>query len=202
MSEVATTGPRQRSVWKPVVALVGAMWAVELLDLVLPGDWNEHGILSRDTAGLLGILFAPFLHLGLGHLLANTVPFLVLGLLVSWRAGRTFWPVVATIVVVAGLGVWLLGAAGVVTVGASGVVFGFLLYLVVAGLFTRHWLDVVIGVVVLLVYGSLLWGVMPWAVDANVSWLGHLSGAVGGVLAALLFARRDDPADRAAIETV
>ena len=191
MSEIATVADeRRRSFWKPVVALVGVMWVVEILDLVLPGVWNEHGIVSRDLSGLLGIPLAPFLHDGLGHLVANTVPFLVLGLLVSWRAGRTFWPVLLTIVVASGLGVWLVGPSGAVTVGASGVVFGFLTYLIVAGVVTKHFLDVLIGVLVLLVFGSLLWGVLPFVGPAQVSWQAHLFGALGGVLAALLFAVR------------
>lgn len=191
MSEIATVvDDKRRSFWKPVVALVGAMWVVEILDLVLPGVWNEHGIVSRDLSGLLGIPLAPFLHDGLGHLVANTVPFLVLGLLVSWRAGRTFWPVLLTIVVVSGLGVWLVGPSNAPTVGASGVVFGFLTYLIVAGVVTKHFLDVLIGVLVLLVFGSLLWGVLPLVTPAQVSWQGHLFGALGGVLAALLFAVR------------
>ncbi|MFN8156898.1 MAG: rhomboid family intramembrane serine protease [Candidatus Nanopelagicales bacterium] len=191
MSEIATVvDEKRRSFWKPVVALVGVMWVVEILDLVLPGVWNEHGIVSRDLSGLLGIPLAPFLHDGLGHLVANTVPFLVLGLLVSWRAGRTFWPVLLTIVVASGLGVWLVGASGAVTVGASGVVFGFLTYLIVAGVVTKHFLDVLIGVLVLLVFGSLLWGVLPFVGPAQVSWQAHLFGALGGVLAALLFAVR------------
>lgn len=191
MSEIATVvDEKRRSFWKPVVALVGVMWVVEILDLVLPGVWNEHGIVSRDLSGLLGIPLAPFLHDGLGHLVANTVPFLVLGLLVSWRAGRTFWPVLLTIVVASGLGVWLVGPSGAVTVGASGVVFGFLTYLIVAGVVTKHFLDVLIGVLVLLVFGSLLWGVLPFVGPAQVSWQAHLFGALGGVLAALLFAVR------------
>lgn len=134
-----------------------------------------------------GILAAPFLHDGLGHLGANTLPLLVLALLVSWRAGRSFWPVVATIVVGGGLVVRLLGPSGVVTIGASGLVLGLLAYLVAAGVRSRHFLDVLVGVVVLLVYGTLLLGVLPFFVPANVSWLGHLGGAAAGVLAALLF---------------
>ena len=86
MSEIATVvDEKRRSFWKPVVALVGVMWVVEILDLVLPGVWNEHGIVSRDLSGLLGIPLAPFLHDGLGHLVANTVPFLVLSGAIAYR---------------------------------------------------------------------------------------------------------------------
>jgi membrane associated rhomboid family serine protease len=177
-----------------VLGLVALMWLAELVDAVLPYDADQLGIQSRTVEGLLGIPLAPFLHVGFGHLVANTVPFVVLALLVSWRAGSAFWPVVATIVVVSGLGVWLLGPSDAVTLGASALVFGLLTYLVAAGFLTRHWLDVVIGVGVLLVYGSLLWGALPFFVPAGVSWLGHLCGAASGVLAAALFTDRRTPA--------
>ncbi len=179
--------PPTRSVWKPVAGLVAAMWLVELLDVVLPGDATSLGIRSREAAGLPGIVTSPFLHVGWAHLIANTVPLVVLGLLVSWRAGRAFWPVVAVIVIVGGLGVWLLGPAATVTVGASGLVFGLLTYVITAGVVTRRLVDVVLGVLVTLVYGGMLWATLPFFVPAQVSWLGHLCGAASGVLAALLF---------------
>lgn len=185
----ASSTPTRR-VWPPVVALVAIMWLAELVDAVLPYDADQLGIQSRSVPGLLGIPLAPFLHVGFSHLVANTVPFVVLALLVSWRAGSAFWPVVATIVVVSGFGVWLLGPSDAVTLGASALVFGLLTYLVAAGFLTRHWLDVVIGVGVLLVYGSLLWGALPFFVPEGVSWLGHLCGAASGVLAAGLFTDR------------
>lgn len=188
---VAPTSTRR--IWPPVLVLVAIMWAAELVDAVLPYDADQLGIESRSISGLLGIPLAPFLHGGFGHLVANTLPFVVLGLLVSWRAGSAFWPVVITVVVGSGLGVWLLGPSDAVTIGASALVFGFLTYLIAAGFRTRHWLDVVVGVAVLIVYGSLLWGALPFFVPAGVSWLGHLCGAVSGVLAAWWFAPRRTP---------
>ena len=156
------------------------MWAAELVDAVLPYDADQLGIESRSIEGLLGIPLAPFLHGGFGHLMANTLPFVVLGLLVSWRAGSAFWPVVITVVVGSGLGVWLLGPANTVTLGASALVFGCLTYLITAGFRTRHWIDVVVGIAVVIVYGSLLWGALPFFVAPGVSWLGHLCGAAAG----------------------
>ena len=100
----------------------------------------------------------------------------------------------ATIVVVGGLGVWLLGPGNTITIGASGVVFGFLTYLITAGVITRHWLDVGIALAVLLLYGGILVGALPFGASSGVSWLGHLTGGLAGVLAAFLFAHRPDPA--------
>ncbi len=180
---------RTRSVWRPVLLVIALMWLAELLDWVLPYDADALGIRSRSLDGLVGIPLAPFLHAGFGHLLSNIIPLLILGLLVSWRAGSRFWPVVLTIVLVGGFGVWLFGPAGTVTVGASGLVFGLLAYLLAAGVLTRHWGDVLLAIVVLLAYGSLLVGVLWFAVPNGVSWLGHLTGAAAGVLAAVLYAR-------------
>jgi len=192
MRETRERSPR--SIWLPVVALVAVMWAVELVDIVGPWDLDRYGILSRDTSGLVGIAAAPFLHDGLAHLVRNTVPLLVLGLLVSWRARGYLWPIAITIVAISGMGVWLFERPGTVTIGASGLVFGLLTYLIAAGVRSRRFLDVLVGVVVLVVYGSVLWGVVPIIAGVNVSWLGHLFGAIGGVVAALLFAEtpKDD----------
>lgn len=178
----------------PVVILVGIMWLLEILDAILPGDLDQYGIESRDTDGLTGVIAAPFLHADFAHLMANTVPMLILGGLVAWRYYERFWVITGTIVVGSGLGVWLIGPGNAVTVGASGVVFGYLTFLISAGVFTRHWLDVLVGLGVLFVYGGLLFGALPFGVAAGVSWQAHLMGALFGVLAAFWFARRPVPA--------
>lgn len=165
------------------------MWVAELVDTILPVVMDSWGIVGRTASGLVGVLLAPFLHGGFGHLVANTVPFLVLGLLVAWRTRERFWPVVAIVVVLGGLGVWLFTSPATVTIGASGVVFGFASYLVTAGVLTRHWLDVLIAAGVVLVYGGMFAGALPFAVADGVSWLAHLTGALAGVAAAFLLAR-------------
>jgi membrane associated rhomboid family serine protease len=175
---------------RAVLLLVAVMWAIELVDALLPLTLDRLGITGRTATGLLGIPAAPLLHVGFGHLLANTVPFVVLGLLVAWRSRDRFWGVLGIIVLLGGLGVWLFTSPGTVTLGASGVLFGFAAYLVTAGLITRHWVDVVVAVGVVAVYGTMLTGVLPFAVPPGVSWLGHLTGAIAGVTAAMLLARR------------
>jgi membrane associated rhomboid family serine protease len=191
---VSTSQPAPRrsvaDVLRPVLVLLGLMWALELVDLLLAGTLDTWGIRGRTIAGLPGIVLAPFLHGGVSHLAANTLPFLVLGALVAWRSADRFVAVLAVIVVVGGLGVWLLTSPSTVTIGASGMVFGFGAYLVAAGVLTRHWLDVLVAVVVVLGYASMLPAVLPFGVSSGVSWLGHLTGALAGVLAAMLLARR------------
>jgi len=173
-----------------VLVLVALMWAAELVDAILPLTLDQWGIRPRTASGLFGVVLAPFLHADLAHLVANTAPFVVLGLLVAWRSRDRFWAVLALITVAGGLGVWLLSSPSTITIGASGVVFGLAAYLVTAGVLTRHWLDIVIAVGVVLVYGTMLTGLLPFAVSAGVSWLAHLTGALAGVGAAFAFARR------------
>lgn len=177
----------------PVLWLVAAMWVLEMVDVLLPADLDGYGIESRDTDGLIGVVAAPMLHADFAHLMANTVPFLILGGIVAARFPQRFWAITATIAVASGLGVWLLGPADTITVGASGVVFGYLSFLLVAGVRTRHWVDVVIGLAVLFVYGGLLVGALPFGVAPGVSWLAHLMGALAGVLAAVLYVGRRVP---------
>jgi membrane associated rhomboid family serine protease len=181
---------RLASIAAPVLVLVALMWAAELVDAILPLTLDQWGIRPRTASGLFGVVLAPFLHADLAHLVANTAPFVVLGLLVAWRSRDRFWAVLALITVAGGLGVWLLSSPSTITIGASGVVFGLAAYLVTAGVLTRHWLDIVIAVGVVLVYGTMLTGLLPFAVSAGVSWLAHLTGALAGVGAAFAFARR------------
>jgi membrane associated rhomboid family serine protease len=176
--------PNRLGPFGPPLLLLAVMWALELLDVALRGWLDSHGIEPRDADGLLGVLLAPVLHAGFSHLLANTVPLLVLGTLVATAGRGTFWRVTGTVVVLGGLGTWLIAPAGTITIGASGLVFGYLGYLLVAGLRTRHWIDLLVGALVLLLYGGLLLGALPWAVDGTISWQAHLTGAIAGGLAA------------------
>jgi membrane associated rhomboid family serine protease len=169
------------------------MWLLELIDVVLRGRLDSAGIEPRDTDGLLGIILAPLLHVGFSHLVANTIPLLVLGTLVATSGRAVFWKVTVTVAVLGGAATWLIAPPNTVTVGASGLVFGYLGYLLVAGVRTRHWRDLAVGLLVLLVYGSLLLGALPWAVASDVSWQGHLTGALAGGLAAWWWAPRRTP---------
>jgi len=165
-----------------IAGFVAVLWVAEVVDTVLGGSLDAQGIRPGSTDGLVGIVFAPLLHAGFGHLVANTVPLLVLGFLVLLSGLARGLAVTAVVWVVGGLGTWLLGGAGTVHLGASGLVFGWLAFLLVRGFFTRRPTEILVGVGVLLVYGSLLLGALPGT--PGVSWQGHLFGAVGGVLAA------------------
>lgn len=167
---------------------LAAMWLLEIVDwLLLAGGLDVFGILPRTTIGLRNIVFAPFLHVGFEHVAANSAPFLILGGLVIWRNVATFLKVTGVIVLIGGLGTWLIGAPGF-HLGASMLIFGYFGYLLLRGYFERSWQSILLSVVILVVYGGLLWGVLPG--QPGVSWEGHLSGFVGGGAAARFLAQR------------
>ncbi len=184
--------------WRPaaVVSLgfVALLWLIEIADAASGQRIDDNGIYPRELDGLRGILFAPLLHGDWDHLIANTVPALVLGFLtLSHGVGRGL-AATAIIWLVGGVGTWLTGGTATDVIGASVLIFGWLTYVIARGLFTRHVGQILIGLVVFVVYGAALWGVLPSRPD--VSWQGHLFGAIGGLLAAWLLARRGEPRTR------
>ena len=190
--------PKKRPAWLvggvTIVTFVVLLWLVELLDSLTGHQLDRNGIRPLETDGLTGILFAPLLHSNWEHLMANTGPALVLGFLMTLAGMSRFVFATAIIWFVGGFGTWLIGNVGAPTyqgivvetnhIGASGLIFGWLTFLILFGFFTRTIWEIVIGVVVLFVYGSILLGVLPGTF--GVSWQGHLSGALAGVLAAYL----------------
>jgi membrane associated rhomboid family serine protease len=163
--------------------VVGFLWLLEIVDaLLLHGMLDGFGIAPRSLLSLPAVLLAPLLHAGFGHLLANTIPFIVLGWLVMWRRTSDLFVVALASAVASGLGVWLFGGANTIHLGISGVIFGFLGYLLARGYYERSMGAIGLAVVAFFLYGGILWGVLP--LQQGVSWQGHLFGFVGGVVAA------------------
>ena len=175
-------------VWS--VGFVALLWALEAVDTVLGGALDI-GVQPLTTVGLWGIFTAPFMHFGWFHLVSNTGPLLVLGFLVLLSGVRRWVQVSAVVAFVSGAGTWLFGGAYSNHLGASGLLFGWLTYLLVRGVVSRSPWQVVLGVVVFLFYGTMLWGVLP--TTYGVSWQMHLFGAVGGVVAAWWLEKPERP---------
>jgi membrane associated rhomboid family serine protease len=168
--------------------LLAGLWFLEILDQLSGNQLDQLGIHAREVDGMPEIFSAPFLHAGWDHLISNSLPFLVLGFLVL-LSGLARWLISSLIIiVVSGMTAWFLTPANTIILGASGLIFGWLTYLLARGIWSRRPAQVAVAVVVLLVYGGLIWGVLPSA--AGISWQAHLGGAVGGVLAAWLLHRR------------
>jgi membrane associated rhomboid family serine protease len=170
-----------------VAAMVAVMWVVETLDAA-GAHLDSNGIHPRDPDTLPDIAFAPFLHAGWGHLIGNTVPFLLLGGAIALSGLARTAAVTAIVLVVGGLGTWLIGPANTNHIGASGLVFGFAAYLIARGAFSHRPLHLVAGLAVIAVYGATLaFSLVP---HPGISWQGHLFGAIGGVVAARVLDRR------------
>jgi membrane associated rhomboid family serine protease len=189
MTAPAPTASDSRRAGLVVVALMAAlMWVLEIVDAVLGGRLDSLGIEPREVESLPGVVLAPFLHGGFGHLISNTLPLLVLGVLVALGGLARVLAVTALVVLVGGLGTWLLAPSSTLHLGASILVFGYAAYLIARGLFDRRPAYLAVGVIVAVVYGSgLLVGLLP---RPGISWQGHLFGALGGLVAARVLARR------------
>lgn len=180
--------------WVQAAGVIGAftalLWAIEVVDAAMDNRLDQYGVQPRSDEGLLGILFAPLLHGGWDHLSANSGPLLVLGFL-ALAAGLLRGLVAAAVIwVVGGVGVWLVAGSNTNHIGASGLVFGFLVYVVVRGVVNHRFWEIVLGAIVLFIYGGVLWGVLPG--QPGVSWQGHLFGAIGGAIAAVVVSHRRD----------
>lgn len=179
--------------WQRAIALTlgftALLYGVEGVNSVTDNALDGAGVRPRSEEGLVGILFAPVLHANWGHLFGNTLPVLVLGLLTLLTGIGRGLTATAIIWVIAGLGQWLTAPPHSVSVGASVLVFGWLTYLICWGWFSRNVLQIAVGLVVLVLYGSILWGVLPS--NPEISWQGHLFGAVGGVVAGWVLASNE-----------
>jgi membrane associated rhomboid family serine protease len=163
-------------------ATVGATWTAFVVNGVAGGALMQYGVIPRTLTGLRGILFAPFLHANMQHLIANTIPFLAMGWLVMLRDARHFLPVTLFAMLGSGLMAWLLGAPGSVHIGASGVVFGYFGFLLLGGWYARSFVSITLSILVAVLWGGLVLGIAPGQV--GISWQSHLGGFIAGVLAA------------------
>jgi membrane associated rhomboid family serine protease len=201
MSNTPARQPKKRSSFlvggATIASFVALLYVVEFFDQIDGHHLDDYGIRPMEADGLWGILFAPLLHANWGHLAANTGPALVLGFLVALAGLSRFLWATAIIWIVGGFGTWLIGNMGSPCgptdhIGASGLIFGWLTFLLVFGFFIRSGAQIVVGLLVLVIYGSVLWGAVPVLnVCGGVSWQGHLCGGIAGVLAAYLLSGRE-----------
>jgi membrane associated rhomboid family serine protease len=183
-----------------LAGVVVLMWLIEAVNTLDSNNLDNDGIYARSIGHLWGIFTAPFIHVSWQHLIANTVPFVFMGLIIALQGAKRFALVTLIVIVVGGIGTWLISPSGVVTDGASGVVFGYATYLFTRGFFNRNILELLIGLVVGVVWGgALLSSIVP---HYGVSWQGHACGAIGGVVAAyLLRNQRSRAPSRSAAQT-
>lgn len=181
--EVAQRDPRTNGLLL-VAAMAALMWIVEVIDAIANHRLDQYGIVPRQISGLDGVLFSPFLHSGFGHLISNTIPFLILGFVIALSGAIRVLQVTVIVGLVAGFGVWLIAPSNTLTVGASGIVMGYATYLISRGVFSRRAFELLVGVMIAVVWGGMvLSSLLP---TDGVSWQAHLFGGIGGVIAAWL----------------
>ena len=189
---MSVTTPNAKSVARQegfalLAAMVALMWVVELINSVDSYKLDQDGLYPHNVDRIWGIFTTPFLHASWSHLIGNTIPFVFMGALIALEGARRLAAVTLIVIVLGGLGTWLVSPAGVPVVGASGVVFGYATYLLARGFFNHSLTQILAGVVVGAVFGSaLLASLVP---HGNVSWQGHLCGGIAGVIAAWLLSR-------------
>jgi membrane associated rhomboid family serine protease len=188
----ARSGQTQREGLALLIGIVGLMWVVEVINTLDSNHLDFDGIYPRNFDRLWGVFTSPFLHVSFAHLISNTIPFVFLGVIIAMRGAKRLAAVTAIVIIVGGLGTWLIAPAGVSTIGASGVVFGYAAYLLTRGLFDRSAVEVLIGIVVAVVWGGAL--VASLVPHYGISWQAHACGAVGGIVAAWLLAKDRTPA--------
>ena len=173
---------------KTLLTVVGIFWIIEIIDhVIFQSSLDRFGIRPRNLIGLRGIIFAPFLHGGFGHLIANTIPFLTLGWLTMIQETSDFYIVSILAAIIGGIGVWLFAGAGSIHIGASILIYGYLGFLLFRGFFQKNLPSILVSVIVFFLYGGLVFGVLPS--QTGVSWQGHLFGFIGGVIAAFAVAK-------------
>lgn len=177
---------KHRLLW--IGVFFGALWVIQALNWLLGYGLNDtFGLVPRTMPGLDGILAMPLLHGSFAHLIANSVPLLLMGGLLAVTATRALVAVNGVIIGLGGLLVWLFGSTAI-HVGASGLIFGWFGFLVMRGVVDRSLVTLGTAILVGAVYGSILWGVLPG--QSGVSWEAHLFGALAGVVAAFIIPSR------------
>jgi membrane associated rhomboid family serine protease len=174
--------------FKILIVAIAIFWTLEIADFLLfHGSLDSYGIRPHSIMGLRGIIFAPFLHGGFPHLIANTIPFLTLGWLTMIQQTKDFYIASIMSALVGGAGVWLFGSPNSVHIGASILIYGYLGFLLLRGYFQKNFPSIALSIFVAIAYGGLIWGVFPS--QMAVSWQGHLFGFIGGAIAAKMVAQ-------------
>ena len=163
---------------KPVLILVAILYAIWLVDFILPWDINSLGNVPRTKFGLIGILTSPFLHANLYHLVSNTIPLIIMLSVLILFYEKKVLDVIIGVVLVSGILVWCFGRHGN-HIGASGLIYGLAGFLIANGVMEKNFKSILISVVIAIMYGSLVFGLLP--VNRFISWEGHLFGALSGV---------------------
>ncbi|WP_035335909.1 rhomboid family intramembrane serine protease [Dokdonia sp. PRO95] len=160
------------------------MWGVFWVEIKFGLDFTKWGVRPRTATGIKGVIFSPFIHSGIKHLWHNTVPLLVLSAALFYFYRKISWRVLLLLVILSGTGTWLIGRDSY-HIGMSGVIYALVSFLFFKGILAKHFRLIALSLIVVFLYGSLIWGTLP--TSETISWEGHLSGFIAGGLIALCF---------------
>ncbi|AWB84577.1 rhomboid family intramembrane serine protease [Corynebacterium liangguodongii] len=192
-SQYALTAKQKRaSGFRFAFGFLAVIWGVFIVNEVFfLGALKAFGVHPLDANTLLLIFTSPLLHANVSHIISNSIPGAIFCFLIGYSGARVFWEVTGIVTVIAGLGTWVFGGIGTNHIGASGLIYGWLAYLVVRGFFNRSAQQIALGVILGFFYSGLIWGVLPGT--EGVSWQGHLFGAIGGIVAGMAITSDDPP---------
>ncbi|MDU0479801.1 rhomboid family intramembrane serine protease [Staphylococcus chromogenes] len=168
------------------------IWAVHIVNMLLRGALVAFGVQPLDLSSIWHIFTSPLIHGSISHIMSNSVPGAIFVFLVALSGRKAFWEVTLIAGLIGGIGTWFFGGVGTSHVGASGLIYGWLAYLIVRGVFNRSFSQFALGIVLAFAYGGLIYGVLPN--EAGVSWQGHLFGGIGGLVAGAVITSDDPPA--------
>ncbi|MCC5928628.1 MAG: rhomboid family intramembrane serine protease [Cyclobacteriaceae bacterium] len=174
------------------------IWVIKAIEWVQESSFSHFGILPRQISGLKGIFFAPLIHGDVFHLITNSVPLILLGIGLFYFYRKIAFEVLFWIWISTGTWTWTI-ARNSYHIGASGIIYALVSFLFFGGVFRKDARLMVVSSVVLFLYGSMLYGIMPNAVEENVSWESHLMGALSGIFLAFYFRKEklSDPTPNA-----
>lgn len=182
------TGSDSRFIYS-LLAAVGII-AVPIIVFVVESlthqSFTKYGLLPRDISGLRGIFFMPFLHGDVSHLLSNMSALFILSALGIYTFKRLFWGVLGFVWLASGTWTWFF-ARGDFHIGASGVVYGLAMFCLLSGFLNKDRSLQGLTLLTIFLYGGFLWSTFPWEYTKDISWEGHLSGALAGLVMALIF---------------
>jgi len=165
------------------------IWSVKIFEIVFDYDFTEYGVLPRKFNGLTGILFSPLIHSDVNHLLSNSLPVIILCLLIFNFYSQIAKKILIYLYFISGLWLWCIGRESF-HIGASGLIYAMASFLFFSGILRKNSQLSAVALLVIFIYGGLFWGLFP--IHKNVSWEGHLTGFIAGILVSFIF-RKDGP---------
>lgn len=185
-----------RSLFWPAV-FVAAMWLILGMELILDTSFSHYGMAPKSLRGLIGIITYPFLHKDLSHISANSAPLIFLGTALFYYYREAGKAIFVQLLLISGFWLWVIGAEGSIHIGASGLVYGLAAFHITAGIMKRNKNLMAFALLVLFLYGSLVWGLFPdFFPHRNISWEGHMMGMVAGIVLAIYHRNKGPQRDR------